>query len=173
MLAPIGALAAQFSYRTDKSYTYIGVTGEIESNDDDAFLTYTRNLSGKDVVIVLDSPGGNAVAGLNIGLQIHMMEWSTIVFSGGTCASACGMIWLAGTTRYSGQHAHIGFHAVYDSRDERPSSAGNAVAGAYLRDLGLGFNTIAWLINLPADKMERLTEDKASKYGIVAYTLKN
>jgi hypothetical protein len=64
------------------------------------------------------------------------------------------MIWLAGATRFAGQQSYIGFHAAYNSTTNQPTAAGNALAGAYLRELGFKFDAIAWLINAPADKMD-------------------
>jgi hypothetical protein len=53
----------------------------------------------------------------------------------------CALIWLAGSPAVGGPQSHIGFHAA--SVGKTISSKGNAVIGAYLRDLGLNYNAIS------------------------------
>jgi hypothetical protein len=187
LLASTVANAAQFRYTLseDQSYMFVYVTGDIEPDDDDKFFSYTRNIQYGRASIVLGSAGGNVVAGLNIGLRIKEMGWNTGVWTSLECASICGMIWLAGTTRYAGSGARIGFHAAYRVAegwlgwfgrclmrcDPQISSGGNALVGAYLRDLGLGFNAIRYLTETPPDQIEWLTPEKARKYGIAMHIL--
>jgi len=52
-------------------------------------------------------------------------------------------IWLAGTLRTVGGTPQIGFHAAYDEDSGQASGAGNAVMGAYLRDLEFAYKAIA------------------------------
>ena len=165
------ANAAQFRHVVENNITYVYVSGGIEANDDNAFGDYIKNLVGQSAVFVLNSPGGNVVAGIKIGIRIREMGWVTVVPSGLTCASACGLMWLAGATRYVGRNARIGFHGAYDPRDEQPSTTGNALIGAYMRDLGMSFETIAWLTKAQSKEMEWITVETAQKYGIVAHTI--
>jgi hypothetical protein len=79
---------------------------------------------------------------LNIGSAIRRMGFDTLVLSNKTCASACALIWLAGHYRWAGPKAAIGFHAIYYG-DGNISSGGNALVGAYLRDLGLSLRLFA------------------------------
>ena len=68
-------------------------------------------------------------------------------------------------------NARIGFHGAYDPRDEQPSTTGNALIGAYMRDLRMSFETIAWLTKAQSKEMEWITVETAQKYGIVARTI--
>jgi hypothetical protein len=174
MVLPITtANAAQFSYDHSGDRIFVYVSGDINSGDDDVFTDYTRNLpSGRQVVVVLNSYGGAMVAGLNIGLRVYNMKWNTSVRSGSVCASVCGMIWLAGTRRWVGPSAHIGFHGAYNGATGQATARGNALCGAYLRDLGLRFEAIAFLMDASADDMTWLTSEKAQRYGIAAETMK-
>ena len=56
-----------------------------------------------------------------------------------TCTSACALIWLAGTPRYLGPEAHLGFHASYYDAGGRlvETGVGNAMVGHYLAQLDL------------------------------------
>jgi hypothetical protein len=169
-----GTQAAEFNHERFDTRTFVHVQGEIYSGDDIRFADYTRNLRDTDtVIVVLNSPGGELTAGLNIGLRIKAMNWHTSVRSGAKCASMCGMIWLAGMHRWVGPSAHIGFHGVYYTDNGQATPGGNAVCGAYLRDLGLSFVAIRFLMEAPADGMTWLTSEKAKQYGIEAQVMKN
>jgi hypothetical protein len=175
MLASFGqpSHAAQFSYAlsNDKSYTYVYITGDIESDDDTEFDNYTKNLPANRVVVVLNSDGGLVRPGINIGLRINFMHWDTMVYSNTTCASMCGLIWLGGSGRYAGRSAHIGFHGIYNFDTKQPGAVGNAWVGAYLYKLGFSFRTIAELVKAPPTGMAWLTAEKAKEYGITAKTI--
>jgi len=60
------------SFRSDSGTTYIDITGEIKSGDDVKFRRFLTQVPSSDLVVVrLASLGGDLVAGLNIGEQIH------------------------------------------------------------------------------------------------------
>jgi hypothetical protein len=82
------------------------------------------------------------------------------------CASACGWIWLAGTTRYVSLAAQIGFHAVYTGTSGDVSSAGNALVGAYLIKLGLSYQAIAFVTSAPPDSIRWIHPADAERIGI-------
>jgi hypothetical protein len=125
----------------------------------------------KRVYVSLDSPGGEVVEALNIGTIIRKMNFDTIVRGGKTCASACGLIWLAGRERWVSEEAFIGFHAVYYG-EGNVSSAGNALVGAYLRDLGLSLKTINYLTQPAPESMEWLSGKTLDSVGIKAQIYK-
>ena len=70
-LVAIPASAARFSYKPVANggyvYSYVYISGEIESADDDAFLAYVKPLKNEKILVVLDSPGGEVGAGLISG----------------------------------------------------------------------------------------------------------
>ena len=84
------------------------------------------------------------------------------------------MLWLAGSTRWVEAGAHIGFHAAYYVAKDcsgpcslQVTPGGNAVVGAYLRELRVS----DWHHPLPYrncahTQMEWLTAEKAEKYNI-------
>jgi hypothetical protein len=75
-------------------------------------------------------------------------------------AFAYGTIWNA---RRASLHTEA--HVPLVSRSLR-DGGGNAMVGAYLRDLGLGFDAINYLTQTSPNQMEWLTEEKAIKYNI-------
>lgn len=144
----------------------IFITGEITLEDREHFLTKISPFSSG--VVVLNSDGGNAYAGIEIGKAIRMRGFKTWVPSGSSCVSACGIVWLGGTTRLMGKTALIGFHSVYKIRGGAPveTGAGNAVYGAYLAQLGLSDRAIYYLSNAPPSSMNWLTPAQAENFGI-------
>src|SRR5205085_1307609 len=84
------------------------------------------------------------------------------------CASACGLAWLGGRVRYMGATARIGFHAAYTSQGGQASvsSAGNAITGAYLNQLGLPMSAIVYITGAAPDDMKWLSFSDAQRYGI-------
>jgi hypothetical protein len=143
---------------------FIIVRGVINEGDADAFSSKALPGFPKQRVFVgLESDGGAAMEALNIGTTIRKRGFDTLVLK--TCASACALIWLAGHTRWAGPKAAIGFHAIYYG-EGNISSGGNALVGAYLRDLGLSLKAIRYLTQAPPDGMEWLSIESAYKHDI-------
>lgn len=64
--------------------------------------------------IVMNGPGGDAEAALELAHLIEENEWSTL--ANGPCASACSLMWMAGgiDNRYLlGPEANVQFHFAY------------------------------------------------------------
>src|SRR5262249_6723231 len=120
----------------------------------------------KQVIVTLMSYGGRADAALQIGDWIRKRGMSTFVPSDRTCASACALIWLAGVPRTVGNTPQIGFHAIYDPTTRRETGSGNAVVGAYLRALGVGYKAIVFMTGKGPTTVEWLTPDRAKEHGV-------
>ena len=142
------------------------IEGTITAADRELFLTKISPFSSG--VVILNSDGGNAYAGIEIGKAIRMRGFKTWVPSGSSCASACAIAWLGGTTRLMGKTALIGFHSVYKFQDGAPveTGAGNAMYGAYLAQLGLSDRAIYYLSNAAPSSMNWLTPVEAENFGI-------
>ena len=144
--------------------------GEIKQGNADAFnLKAVPEFPKQKVFVGLESDGGAAMEALNIGTTIRKRGFDTLVLK--TCASACALIWLAGHTRWAGPKAAIGFHAIYYG-EGNISSGGNALVGAYLRDLGLSLKAIRYLTQAPPDGMEWLSIESAYKHDIKVQVFK-
>jgi hypothetical protein len=102
--------------------------------------------------IVLDSPGGAVLPALEIGRLIRQRRLATQIPEGGLCASACGLIWLAGAPRDLSPRALVGFHAaatISQSGRRSVSAPANAIIGGYLRELGFGDEAIFEMTRAP------------------------
>lgn len=130
--------AASFETKPTKSgISVIFIDGPLEFGDEKEFARNAINLD--NALVVFQSPGGNLRAGLEIGRAIRLKGFSTYVADNEYCASACAIAWLGGQTRMMSRTAKVGFHGAYLERNgERiTTSAGNALVGAYLSQLGL------------------------------------
>jgi hypothetical protein len=90
----------------------------------------------------------------------------TFVPADRTCTSACALIWLAGASQTVGDTPQIGFHAAYDPKTKQATGVGNAVVGAYLRDLAIGYKAIEFMSRKGPASVEWLTPDLAKEFGI-------
>jgi hypothetical protein len=143
------ATAATIIVNTPDTYgrTFIDVVGEILPGDDKTFEQKVVNLyklAQRSVIVTLASPGGSALTAMAIGELIKTRGWTTYVPSGTPCASACGLIWLAGAphTIEAAPGVLIGFHAAYDNETHKEVGTANALVGAYITNLGLGYDTV-------------------------------
>jgi hypothetical protein len=159
-------LAADIGRQSGSNFDLIGLQGEIQL-DDVAMFQSAANASGKAIVI-LDSPGGNAWAGMEMGKVIHLKNFATFVPEDTLCASSCALMWLAGTQRLIAPGGVVGFHAVYIREEGRllTSGSGNALVGAYLNQLGFSTNVIAYVTHAPPEKMGWLSERTAREIGL-------
>jgi len=150
----------------DDGEAAIFVAGDFKLDDRENFLAKISPFKGG--VVIFDSKGGNAYAGIEIGKAIRMRNFTTWVPSGSACASACAMAWLGGTKRLMGKHALIGFHSVYRVEGGAPveTGSGNAMYGAYLAQLGLSDRAIYYLSSAAPESMNWLTPPEAESLGI-------
>jgi hypothetical protein len=121
-------------------------------------------------VIFLSGNGGTVDDAIEIGKAVRAARYETVVSKGSQCASACGLIWLAGRPRYLEDGAHVGFHAGYTLTGDEASTAGsvNAVIGAYLNGLGLTTEAIRFLTARPPDEIYWLSTEDALSFSIWA-----
>ena len=139
-------------------YKGIGVVildGEIAEGDSVKFIMQAHKYSS--FVAVLNGPGGQLVAGVEIGKFIFSEKAATYIVD--QCASACAYAWLGGRKRVLTLPARVGFHAAFSINEDgevNVTSMGNALIGSYINWLGLsdevlmymtypGPNTMAWI----------------------------
>ena len=152
---------------------FVDVVGTIDDEDFKTFKEKTDQIypigvghPKKQVIVTLVSYGGSINPALQIGDWIRKRGMSTFVPGDRTCTSACALIWLAGVPRTVGDTPQIGFHAAYDPTTRQPTGAGNAVVGAYLRDLGVGYKAIAFMTRKGPTSVEWLTPDLTKELGV-------
>lgn len=158
-------MAAKIETRSTKAGTAIIIEGELQPNDQKSF--HDKVLGLDSGFVFFDSPGGNLLAGIEIGKAIRLKGLSTFVLDDALCASACALAWLGGKTRFAGSQARIAFHAAWVLKGGKKveTGAGNALVGAYLNALGLSDDAIVFFTMAPPDGAERLTFERAERLG--------
>ncbi len=150
----------------------IMISGEIVKGDADKFATIVVTAPA-DTVVILSSGGGGIFESMMIGEAIRARHFATGIPNDATCASACGLIWLAGIPRYIGSTGRVGFHAAYVVKEGVASEtgSGNAVVGAYLTNLGLSYEAIFYVTSAAPDNITWLHTADAKRIGIDAITV--
>jgi hypothetical protein len=156
-----------------KGRVFVDVVGPINDQDYKIFKEKTDQINPigassfkKQVIVTLISPGGN-LTGLHIGELIREKTMSTFVPEDRECMSVCALIWLAGTPRTVGENnVRIGFHAAFNRSGGEVTGPGNALVGAYLAKLGLGYRAVVGMTAaLPGD-MTLLDPNRAKEWDV-------
>lgn len=174
---PVGARAATIENVSLEpgSVPALRLTGVIQSGDDAAFHALVDQMSARapKPIVILASPGGRVNPALRIGLEIRARGFTTLVPEEAKCASACALIWLAGTTRMLADGARIGLHAMsvpdqngrYTETHEQ-----DMVLHQYLTYLGYALDTTATIVNTPASLVRWLDPVELDAQGIATTT---
>jgi hypothetical protein len=146
-----GAHSAQFEASSPGpgKVALITVEGELAPGDERKFIDVA--LPNSEAIVVFRSDGGDLVAGIEIGKAIRMKGYATLVPDEARCASACALAWLGGRVRFMSESALVGFHAAFLKSDRKVTSAGNALIGAYLDQLGLPASAVIYITALVTD----------------------
>ncbi|ASP35469.1 hypothetical protein [Labrenzia sp. VG12] len=145
---------------------FVTLKGEIKLGDSERFIEVIGDSS--KVTVILESPGGIVKDALEIGAEIRLRNYATMVSADTGCYSACALIWVAGARRYMDPNSEIGFHAVYheENGELRESGMGNAEVGAFLTHLGLRIEAIRYFTLAGPKDLLLLSPDKARSLGI-------
>ena len=165
--APAVAHSADFTFVG----TQVTMTGEIVDGDSKKF---DKTIGTKLVrSMVLESKGGDVIEALDIGEKLRGRLVDTAVAPNSYCASACALIWAAGTRRSIADGGRVGFHGVYSKDEQRgPVSIGNALVGAYLMKLGYDYPAVVYAVAAPPTEMKWLNPSDAMDTGFT-YEAKN
>jgi len=138
-----------------------------EHERDIATFTAIASAQLHGAAVFLEGPGGSTLAGIRIGQTISKREFSTVVASDTTCASSCALAWLGGKQRFMGSSAKIGFHAARSGENLADiSSAGNAMIGAYLYEIGITDLKAITYLTMNTQSTTWLTMSEATRWKI-------
>ena len=150
---------------------FVIIKGEIADGDGDRFVDVIKNR--EKVTVYLQSPGGLVREALQIGAEIRLRNYATLVAGGDECFSACGLIWVSGARRYMSPDSLIGFHAAYreEAGEFRESGVANAEIGSFLTHLGLRIEPIRFFTIAGPNDFLLLTPKRARELGIEIFLL--
>jgi hypothetical protein len=161
--------AATVEYMAEENgFTVFNLHGQILDGDTERFLTAVEPFKASKIIVLLESMGGRLLESLTLGQEIRKRGYYTAVGANGTCASACGFIWLAGSQRFLSISSAIGFHAGFWQTGSLKQESGvlNAILGSYLTRLGFEYDAIAYVTSEGPNALTWLHPAEARKYGI-------
>jgi hypothetical protein len=136
----------------------VTIVGEISDGDADALkvIVKSANDSGRLVSgIRLDSPGGNFLEGSTIADIVRFGKIATIVTSGAKCASACFIVFAAGTSKFASYSASVGVHGASDRTGRETVEAGAATVSMarIVKNLGVPAPIIGKMVVTPPNEI--------------------
>jgi hypothetical protein len=168
-MLPVSTFAADIKSVPPKKSddaAFIIIEGRIKSGDDEKFRKIAAEYS--DAIVLLNSEGGALVPAMDIGRTVKLRGYRTAIYKDSSCASACALIWVAGSKRVIFEGGEVGFHASYLDTDgtKLETGVGNALVGHYLSQLGFGEKTVVFATLAPPEKILWLNGETASMSGI-------
>ena len=103
---------------------------------------------------------------ISLGLTIRKKGLETAVADGAICTSACALAWLGGSPRRMGQDARIGFHEPRDPSSGESSLKGEANIANYIRQLGLPYAALSFILRADPKSIAWLTDASSSAYRV-------
>ena len=156
------------------------LSGEIDIDAPKRLRTVLSKVEKTWISVYIDSPGGNLLAGMEIGRILREIGATTTVgipnpksytVAPGRCLSACSLSFLGGDYRYLAQGSIYGVHRVSISR---PSSndldKGQIIAaamGAYIREMGVDSRLLSLSVKAGSNGMYILTKSELEQLQVV------
>jgi hypothetical protein len=156
--------------------TIVTLKGEIAEGDTDVLkrLIKAAKDRGRPVsTIWLNSSGGNLLEGVMLGRLIRYAKITTGVDEGATCASACFIIFAAGTSKLTHDGALVGVH-VASERSGKETILSGAVTVSMARlvkEFGVPANIIGKMVVTPPHEMVWLTADELRSMGATMFRM--
>lgn len=137
------AYAADFRTSLNSEDSAIGITGRIETGDDEALrnLLLARAAEGKETKLVrLNSQGGLLDPAYKMALILRVLKIGTLVGNEDQCISACMIIFAGGIERYVWDSAYLGVHSAAEGSVE--SAEGTVEMIRFMKELGVPANIL-------------------------------
>ncbi len=156
-------LAATFSISRDSDRNIvIALRGEIAEGDSDELKGIIRRAdnNGDTIAILrLDSPGGSVLESVKLADIVRDAKIPTSVIGNAKCASACFMVFAAGSEKFAAYTASIGVHGASDEngRETAQSSAATLSMARVVKELGVPSDIIGKMVVTPPDEILWLT----------------
>jgi hypothetical protein len=182
---PFGAMWASFLLATSISAgnaasltssgaegkTVLVLSGEITSGDTDRFLAEVKTAMNDRRVIAgvrLSSPGGDVGEGFKLARVVRDARMATIVPDGVMCASACFIVFAAGSEKFAGYAARVGVHGAASDRSQHEtdqSRAATIIMARVVKELGVPPGIIGQMVVTPPNQMVWLSPDDLRSMG--------
>jgi hypothetical protein len=118
--------------------------------------------------ILLNSPGGNVAEGFRLARIVRDAKMAAIVSDGAVCASACFIVFAAGSEKFAGYAARVGVHgAVSDGSQHETdqSRAATIIMARAVKELGVPPGIIGQMVVTPPNQVVWLSPDDLRSMG--------
>lgn len=170
------ALQFRYHYQPSQKLNVVVAEGVIQHGDDQKFLRFSQN-AGRDrfgnIVLVLNSEGGDVDAAFAMSKAMDRLSVTTIVPDNAVCASACASIlYISGNLRGVLGTGVLGFHSCYTvnrigSVVKSHNEQCNVSIGTNAFDHGVDYGLVdAWTEEYGPDKMAYLDAKLACHIGL-------
>lgn len=143
------AISANYTMQGD----VLVISGQIENNDD---MRMTREMENNPRSIELNSTGGKVEAAINMANMIRSRNIPVFVGSRDTCASACFLLFAAGSSKTVEPGAKIGVHRVSNMQGGEVSDGTVMMADLYAK-AGVPASIIGKMASTPPGVVAWLT----------------
>ncbi len=163
--------AAEFTIRNRSGNAPVIVLRGLIRGDDasrfDAALGRLPHRRSTHTTLELQSPGGDARGALLLVRDVLARGVDTSVPEGGTCASACFLVFAAGRHRLAGQGALIGVHGAAENGEDTPRMAVvNEKLANVLRSLHVPERIVDHMLDTPPDQVYPLSVADLDDMGV-------
>ena len=173
LAAHSAASAATFSTAVaTNGKVIIILSGEIVEGDADSFNQVVARASngGRQIFLIrLDSPGGRISEAATIADAVRSKRIATAVTGTSKCASACFIVFAAGTEKYVNSNASVGVHGASneDGKETVQSKSATITMARMVKDLGVPPGIIGQMVVTPPDRMVWLTPADLRTMGTI------
>jgi len=170
LVASVASAATLTTASSKDGKVIVTLTGEIAEGDSDAFKTIiqTANNGGHLVATVrLNSLGGSILEGVKLADIIRFGKIATSVTGASKCASACFIVFAAGSEKYVSYTASVGVHGASDQSGQETVQSGAATVSVarIVKELGVPPSIIGKMVITPPEQMVWLTPDDLRSMG--------
>ena len=165
------ALAATVrSFVSKEGKAIISINGEIVQGDVQALKEAIRTANEANRLVSgirLNSIGGNLRAGVEMAEIVRFAKVATVVANSATCASACFLIFAAGSEKFASHSAQVGVHGASDSDGSETVRSGAATVSMarVAKELGVSETIIGKMVVTPPSQMVWLSASDLRSIG--------
>jgi hypothetical protein len=148
--------------------TVVVLQGDISDGDTETLkqIIKSSNDAGHLVSgIRLNSNGGSLAEGVKLANIVRYGKIMTVVQNGATCASACFVVFAAGSEKFANYTAQIGVHGASDTAGKESGDA-TVVMARVVKELGVPPSIIGKMVVTPPSEIIWLSPDDLKAMGV-------
>jgi hypothetical protein len=152
----------------DDIFINVVLTGDITQRDVAFFRSSSKTFETKQLMLWLNSPGGDLLAAMEIGRIIRSVDGWTYIGDKERCYSSCALIFIAGVNRTN--YGELGLHRPYFasaplSREqiEKQVPLMRSAVKKYVEEMGITDSFFERMFNTEPSDIEIFRLDEAEK----------